>query len=73
MYIGMNYVDGTFCPTRPDFTKTNPSTLVEMGSFPISTNGEVQEAVAVARKAQKKWQAIGRVQRAEYSIYLWQS
>lgn len=66
MYIGMNYVDGTFCPTRPDFTKTNPSTLAEMGSFPISTNEEVREAVAVARKAQKKWQAIGRVQRAEY-------
>jgi len=66
MYIGMNYVDGSFCPTRPDFTKTNPATLRDLGCFPNSTFTEVKEAVVVARKAQKKWQAIGRVQRAEY-------
>lgn len=37
-----------------------------MGSFPNSTDSEVTETVAAARRAQKKWQSIGRVQRAEY-------
>lgn len=66
MYIGMNYINGDWCPTRPDFTKYNPSTMDPLGSFPLSTETEVEEAVAAARKAQKSWQAIGRVQRAEY-------
>lgn len=66
MYIGMNYLNGEWCPTRPDFTKYNPSTLETLGSFPLSNDGEVAEAVTAARRAQKKWQAIGRVQRAEY-------
>jgi aldehyde dehydrogenase (NAD+) len=66
MYIGMNYVNGDWCPTRPDFTKYNPSTLCALGSFPLSSESEIKEAVASARYAQKKWRDIGRVQRAEY-------
>jgi aldehyde dehydrogenase (NAD+) len=66
MYIGMNYIDGDWCPTRPDFSKYNPSTMEPLGVFPLSTDKEVAEAVAAAQRAQKKWQSIGRVQRAEY-------
>jgi len=66
MYIGMNYINGDWCPTRPDFSKTNPSTLDHLGSFPLSTDAEVEEAVTAAHAVQKCWQSIGRVQRAEY-------
>ena len=37
MFIGMNYVNGGFCPTRPDFENINPATEDSLGSFPEST------------------------------------
>lgn len=66
MYVGLNYINGDFCPNRPDFSKYNPSTGETVGVFPNSNPREVMEAVSAAKEAQKKWRAVSRVVRAEY-------
>lgn len=66
MYIGMNFVGGDFCPTRPDFVSLNPSNEEPLGYFPQSTLDEVKNAVEIARHAFGKWRATSRIQRAEY-------
>jgi aldehyde dehydrogenase (NAD+) len=66
MYIGMNYVNGDFCPTRPDFSDINPCTGQSLGMFPQSDPSEVGEAVACARHAFHSWRKVSRVHRAEY-------
>jgi aldehyde dehydrogenase (NAD+) len=70
MYVGMNYIDGDFCPHRPDFPSRNPATEEEIGLFPSSTSEEVAEAVAAARRAFPKWHEVNRVKRAEYFVTL---
>ncbi len=65
-YVGMNYIDGDFCSTRPDFLDENPATEESLGMFPNSSEKEVLEAVAAARKAFKTWKKLSRVHRAEY-------
>lgn len=65
MFVGMNYVNGDFCPTRPDFENINPATEDSLGSFPESTKQEVEEAVSFARAAQRGWKKVSRVQRAD--------
>lgn len=66
MFIGMNYVNGSFCPTRPDFSDIDPSTGQSLGMFPQSDPLEVGEAVGCAKHAFQSWRKISRVQRAEY-------
>lgn len=66
MFIGMNYIDGSWVPHRPEFSSINPSTEEELGLFPISTQAEIDEAVTVAKKAQKSWRQLSRVRRGEY-------
>jgi aldehyde dehydrogenase (NAD+) len=66
MHIGMNYIDGTWTPFRPDFQSIAPATENELGLFPQSTPAEVIEAVQAAKTAQKKWKQISRVKRGEY-------
>jgi aldehyde dehydrogenase (NAD+) len=66
MLVGMNYIDGSWCPARPDFSSINPSTEEELGVFPQSTPVEVDEAVQVAKKAQKQWKQLSRIKRGEY-------
>lgn len=65
-YLGKNYVNGQWQEHRNDFVKSSPATQFEHGAYPLSTVVEVEQAVFAARQAQKSWQAIGRVQRAEY-------
>lgn len=62
----MNYINGDFVYTRPDFSSINPSTEESIGSFPQSTTTEVGEAILAARKAFPLWKNISRVKRAEY-------
>jgi aldehyde dehydrogenase (NAD+) len=66
MYVGMNYIDGSFCPNRPDFHSVNPSTEEVIGVFPRSHFDEVAEAVQAARKAFNGWRELSRITRAEY-------
>lgn len=66
MLIGMNFIDGSWLPHRPDFSSINPATEEELGLFPESTVAEVDEAVAAAKKAQKSWRQLSRVARGEY-------
>ncbi len=65
-YVGMNFINGDFVPTRPDFVSINPSTLSEIGCFPQSTDAECDEALAGARAAFPRWRAMSRIQRGEY-------
>ncbi len=66
MIVGMNYIDGVWLPHRPDFPSINPATEEEIGLFPTSTDAEINEAVAAAKKAQKSWSQLSRVKRGEY-------
>lgn len=66
LFVGFNYINGKFVAPRSDFLSHNPSTEEILGQFPLSTNEEVREAVAVARKAQPEWNRLSRIERAEY-------
>lgn len=63
--INHNYVDGAPVVGTTFFTTTNPSTGRPLGEFTASTADDVKDAVAAARKAQPKWRALSRVQRAD--------
>ncbi len=73
MYIGMNYINGSFCPTRPDFSDINPSTEESLGMFPQSTLLEVEEAVTAAHFAFPGWKRLSRINRADYMERLCQA
>lgn len=62
----MNFIDGSWVPHRPDFKSINPATEEELGLFPTSTQAEINEAVAAAKKAQKSWSQLSRIKRGEY-------
>jgi aldehyde dehydrogenase (NAD+) len=65
MYIGLNYVNGDFHPTRPDFSNENPVTEESLGLFPSTTPTEVNEAVEAARSAFAKWRTTSKIYRAD--------
>jgi aldehyde dehydrogenase (NAD+) len=65
MYIGMNYVNGEFLPNRPDFSVSSPATGEHLGEYPLSSSGEVSDAVSVAKQAFKSWKHVSRVNRAD--------
>jgi len=66
MFIGMNYVNGEWCPHRSDFSSINPSTEEELGLFQITEGRDVDEAVDAARCAFNNWRDMSRVRRGEY-------
>lgn len=67
MEVGQNYINGQWQESRSDFVKYSPIfPSQKIGEYPLSTINEVEQAVMAARKAQKSWEAIGRVQRGEY-------
>lgn len=66
MYAGLNYIDGDFKRLTNDFSSYNPSTEEEIGIFPESNTDTINEAVAVAKKTQKKWRTISKPHRAEF-------
>jgi len=61
----MNYVNGEYCPHRSDISVENPANEECIGMIPNSTAVEVAEAIAVARKAFKKWRQTSRIYRAD--------
>tara|TARA_Y100000034_G_C6902819_1_gene417982 strand:+ start:2093 stop:3595 length:1503 start_codon:yes stop_codon:yes gene_type:complete len=70
MYLGMNYIDGSFTPTFPSFSSYEPHTGDEIGVFPQTGRDDIRtasvvEAVSAARNAQKEWLNLSRVQRAD--------
>jgi aldehyde dehydrogenase (NAD+) len=65
MYIGMNYVNGEFLPNRPDFTDSCPANGNHLGEFPLTSKGEVSDAVSVAKQSFKSWKHVSRVNRAD--------
>jgi aldehyde dehydrogenase (NAD+) len=69
LHRGHNYIDGSFI-TRKANTKTykniNPSTAEALGSFPQSTQDDIDTAYNAARSAFSTWRKLSRVQRAEY-------
>ena len=62
----MNYINGDFCATRPDFSSINPSTEEILGYFPSSHPWEIEEAIDAANQAFKNWRSLSKIQRAEY-------
>ena len=68
MYVGMNYINGEWCPHSSDFSSLNPSKPMdyELGMFPLTDHMQVSEAVDAARVAFERWRKVSRVQRAEY-------
>jgi aldehyde dehydrogenase (NAD+) len=62
----MNYVNGEFVSKRADFNSYNPSNEQVVGSFPQSTQIEVENALSAAKKSFYAWRNFSRVQRAEY-------
>jgi len=43
-FVGMNYINGEFCPARPDLSRA-------YGTFPLSTIAEIVEAVSASKRA----------------------
>ena len=70
MFTGMNYISGRFSPHRGDFQSFNPSTEQSIGSFPNSSDSEVDLAVSSANDAFESWRRLSRVRRAEYILSL---
>jgi aldehyde dehydrogenase (NAD+) len=66
MFIGMNYINGSWTSFREGFKSINPRTEEELGEFPNTTNQEVLDAVAAAKNSQKTWRELSRVHRGEY-------
>ncbi|MSQ94518.1 MAG: aldehyde dehydrogenase family protein [Gemmataceae bacterium] len=64
---GRHYVAGQWrTPTGPTFSSTNPGRLSEtIGTFPLGTNADADEAVAAARAAFPAWRRNSRIRRAE--------
>ncbi len=51
------YIDGVDVPARASFTKTTPVDGSALGQFPAADEGEVEAAVAAARRAFPAWRA----------------
>jgi aldehyde dehydrogenase (NAD+) len=62
----MNYINGEFVNKRADFNSYNPSNEQVVGSFPQSTQIEIENALSAAKKSFYTWRNFSRVQRAEY-------
>ena len=65
-FEGRNFVNGEWKTTSAMYTKINPATGKEQGVFPLSTEGEVRQAVLSARKSFKKWRKVSRFVRSDY-------
>ena len=66
MFSGLNYIDGSWKNSSQVFKYLNPSTGEILGSFPETSQEEVNIAIAAARKAFPAWKTLSRVKRAEY-------
>jgi len=55
VYVGMNFINGEFCPHRPDFSSSNGT-----GMFPESNKMEIDEALQCATDALGNWRISTR-------------
>lgn len=60
-----NYVNGEFVSVAERTEVVNPATSETIVEVPLSTKAHVDEAVKVAKKAQKEWALVPPPQRAE--------
>ncbi|QHE51787.1 aldehyde dehydrogenase family protein [Pontibacillus sp. HMF3514] len=62
-----NYINGEWVNSASDqyASVTNPATLESLVQVPLSSAGDVDQAVQVAKKAQKSWALVPAPQRAE--------
>jgi aldehyde dehydrogenase (NAD+) len=63
---GRNFIDGEWQQNRQDFVATNPATEEDIGWFPLSSDNQIDGAVAAAKNAQKAWREMSRVARGEH-------
>ncbi|MFE3576327.1 aldehyde dehydrogenase family protein [Lysinibacillus sp. NPDC059133] len=63
-----NYIGGKWAtyPHLQSIAVTNPANGEQLATIPRSTVSEVDEAVAVAKQAQKKWALVPAPKRADY-------
>ncbi len=62
-----NYINGEWTTTGQEFESLNPANVKEtIGTAPLSTAREVDEAVATAKHAYESWRDLSWVKRAEY-------
>jgi len=57
--IAGHYINGAWGPLRDDFASNNPATGERLAGVTKGTAAEIDQAVAVARKAQPKWEKLG--------------
>ena len=67
MIEGRNYINGEFQTRRAgdEYQNINPATGESLGTFPVSTQDQVLEAVNHAKVAFSQWKAKSRLERAE--------
>ena len=62
-----NYIDGVWQKESAKYTAVlNPANGDELAQVPLSSEDEVKQAVAAAKKAQKKWALVPAPKRADY-------
>jgi aldehyde dehydrogenase (NAD+) len=61
-----HFIDGAFTPPADGFNSRNPATSEVLATLSQATQNDVDTAVAAARKAQPKWEALGGPGRAKY-------
>jgi aldehyde dehydrogenase (NAD+) len=61
-----HFIDGEFTKARDDFESRNPANGNVLANLTQATQGEVDTAVAAARKAQPKWAKLSGHERAKY-------
>ena len=61
-----HFIDGEFTKARDDFESRNPANGNVLANLTQATQGEVDTAVAAARKAQPKWAKLTGHERAKY-------
>ncbi|HHT9121733.1 MAG TPA: aldehyde dehydrogenase family protein, partial [Candidatus Wunengus sp. YC63] len=63
---GKNYINGTFI-NGEKFESRNPANIDEvLGTFPLSTETDVNNAVQAAQSAYDGWRRLSRIKRGEY-------
>jgi aldehyde dehydrogenase (NAD+) len=62
-----NYINGEWQSTSQDFESLNPANSREtIGTAPLSTKADVDQAVAAAKHAYRSWSELSWVRRAEF-------
>lgn len=62
------YIDGAFVPNRSSksIEVLNPATKKVISTIPDADISQVEEAISSSKKAQKSWEALAAIERANY-------